>query len=134
VERRLEKRGVQCALVYSEDETRGLGLLDVLPAGATKLGAIEFLLDHRGYAPGETVFAGDSGNDLPVLASALPAVLVANAQEEVRREAVRRATELGTADTLYLARGGWGGMNGFYSAGILEGVAHFRPELVARCG
>jgi hypothetical protein len=31
---------------------------------------------------------------------------------------------------LYLARGGLLEMNGNYSAGILEGVAHYHPELL----
>ena len=38
------------------------------------------------------------------------------------------AVHLGHGDTLYLAHGGLAGMNGNYSAGILEGVAHFIPE------
>ncbi|MFZ4666042.1 MAG: haloacid dehalogenase, partial [Prochlorotrichaceae cyanobacterium] len=29
---------------------------------------------------------------------------------------------------LYLARGGFLGMNGNYSAGILEGIAHYHPD------
>jgi hypothetical protein len=36
----------------------------------------------------------------------------------------------GNAPALYLARGGVLAMNGNYSADILEGVAHFHPELV----
>ena len=31
-------------------------------------------------------------------------------------------------DSLYLARGGHLGMNGNYSAGILEGLAHYRAD------
>jgi hypothetical protein len=67
-----------------------------------------------------------------VLASAVPAVLVANATAAVRDEALRRSAEAGLADRLYLARGGFGGMNGNYSAGILEGIAHYHPGLAAR--
>ena len=31
-------------------------------------------------------------------------------------------------NALYLAHGGFLGMNGNYSAGILEGVAHYHPD------
>ncbi len=34
---------------------------------------------QQGFDDGNTVFAGDSGNDVPVLVSAVPSVLVANA-------------------------------------------------------
>jgi hypothetical protein len=34
----------------------------------------------------------------------------------------------GTITALYLAQGGFLGMNGNYSAGILEGIAHYHPE------
>jgi len=40
-----------------------------------------------GITRDHAVFAGDSGNDLPVLTSAIKSVLVANASAEVREEA-----------------------------------------------
>jgi hypothetical protein len=53
---------------------------------------------------------------------------VANASADVRDEAKQMALNLGEMDALYLAHGGFLGMNGNYSAGILEGVAHYMPE------
>lgn len=126
--RRLEQSRVRAALIWSVDENEGVGLLDLLPAGATKLHAIEFLAQQLGYRRREIVFAGDSGNDLPVLTSGIPSVLVANALSEVREVAVAAAASAGWVDRLYLARGGTGGMNGNYSAGIVEGVLHYLPE------
>jgi HAD superfamily hydrolase (TIGR01484 family) len=125
---RLAATGARCNLVWSVDETTATGLLDVLPARASKLHALEFLREHLGIPLNHTVFAGDSGNDMEVLISSIPSVLVANAQEAVRAEAVAHAIGRGHGPTLYLARGGLAGMNGNYSAGILEGVAHFIPE------
>jgi sucrose-6F-phosphate phosphohydrolase len=125
---RLERSRVRAALIWSVDESEGVGLLDVLPAGATKLHAIEFLARQLGFRTQEIVFAGDSGNDLPVLTSGIPSVLVANARSEVREVAVAAAAAAGWADRLYLARGGVPGMNGNYSAGIVEGVLHYLPE------
>ena len=70
----------------------------------------------------QVLFAGDSGNDLQVLASSVPSVLVGNATADVAREAVALATEAGHREALHVARGGLFGMNGNYAAGILEGV------------
>lgn len=126
--RRLGGRGVRASLIWSVDEAAGVGLLDILPEGATKLHAIRFLLEKKGFSEAGTVFAGDSGNDLPVLASGLNAVLVRNAAEDVREEAAALAESRGVRDRLYLARGGFLGMNGCYAAGVLEGLAHFIPD------
>jgi HAD superfamily hydrolase (TIGR01484 family) len=123
VRQRLEAGGARVNLVWSVDETTATGLLDVLPACASKLHALEFLRGRLGIPLHRTVFAGDSGNDMAVLLSDIPSVLVANAQASVRTEALTRAD----AASLYFASGGLLGMNGNYSAGILEGVVHFIP-------
>jgi len=127
---RLERLPVGFRLVWSAAEIEERAFLDILPAAASKLHAIEFLIDERGYARDRVLFAGDSGNDLEVLASGLPAVLVANAEEEVRSLAVGTAARRGHEDKLYLAKGGFLGANGNYAAGILEGMAHFFPETI----
>ena len=103
-------------------------MLDLLPPAAGKLAAIDFLLQQQGLRSGDTVFSGDSGNDLEVLASRLPSVLVANASDEVKAQAREAAAANGHSEALYIARGGFLGMNGNYAAGILEGLAHFLPE------
>lgn len=127
---RLATTQARASLIWSIDAASGVGLLDVLPEGATKYHAVVFLMGLTGYDESSTLFAGDSGNDLEVLASRIPSVLVANGHPAVRAEAQRLADERGCQDRLYHAVGGWGGMNGNYSAGILEGVAHFHPELL----
>jgi sucrose-6F-phosphate phosphohydrolase len=123
VDARLKYSDVRANLIWSIDEKAELGLLDVLPVGANKLHAIRFMMQQLGFSHENTVFAGDSGNDLDVLLSDIPAVLVANADAEVRSLAAKAHK-----DTLYIAAGGYLGMNGNYSAGILEGVAHYLPE------
>lgn len=127
---RLAATQARASLVWSIDEAAEVGLLDVLPEGATKYHAVVFLMGLTGHDESSTLFAGDSGNDLEVLASRIPSVLVANGHPAVRTEALRLSEERGCQDRLYHAVGGWGGMNGNYSAGILEGVAHFHPELL----
>ena len=123
---RLKYAEISANLIWSIDEAKGVGLLDVLPSSANKLHAIRFLMRQQGFTLGNTVFAGDSGNDLDVLTSDIRSVLVANADAETKLRAAKAS-----ADTLYVAKGGYLGMNGNYSAGILEGAAHYWPEVDA---
>ncbi|MDD2759219.1 MAG: HAD-IIB family hydrolase [Methylomonas sp.] len=125
---RLDAQNLAAGLIYSVDEAIATGLLDVLPARATKLHAVEFLLRHQAFEIGNTVFAGDSGNDLPVIVSRIPSVLVANADQAVVEQAQTQVARDCQQAAFYLARGGFLGMNGNYSAGILEGIAHYLPE------
>lgn len=131
---RLDERAVAANLIHSVDEQEAIGLLDILPQRASKLHAIEFLMRKLGFHPDQTLFAGDSGNDLSVLTSSLPAVLVANAHPAVVAQATAEARTNGTADRLYLARGGFLGMNGNYSAGILEGMGQFHADSLRELG
>jgi sucrose-6F-phosphate phosphohydrolase len=124
IDERLKYEDIKANLIWSVDEEAGLGLLDILPASASKLHAIQFLIQQQNFRPENTTFVGDSGNDLDVLMSDIPAVLVANAGAEVK-SLVADANKR----TLYIAKGGYLGMNGNYSAGILEGVAHYWPEV-----
>jgi HAD superfamily hydrolase (TIGR01484 family) len=130
IKRRLDSLGVSARLVWSIDDADGTGLLDVLPARASKYHAIEALMQEQGFTCDDTVFCGDSGNDIEVLASPIPAVLVANSQPEVQRLALQLAAESGHADMLYIAGGGFMGMNGNYSGGMLEGIAHYYPGIL----
>lgn len=129
VQERLERHGITANLIWSVDELLHKGLLDILPARASKRHAIEFFMERHGFALESTVFAGDSGNDLPVLTSGIPSVLVRNAQADVREEALALAGEQGTGAALYLAQGDFLGLNGHYAAGIIEGLVHFQPQL-----
>lgn len=128
IQRRLWRLGIHARLIWSYDEVASVGLLDVLPVNASKFHAMEFLIQQQGYSLDRTVFAGDSGNDLHALTSQVNAVLVANAEAEVKSKAIASVRAAGLIDTLYLAQGNFLGMNGNYSAGVLEGLAHFIPE------
>lgn len=122
---------VKANLIWSIDEQAGTGLLDVLPASASKRHAIEYLMLQLDFELSNTIFAGDSGNDLGVLTSPIRSVLVGNACSRVRDDAQQQALNMGQIDALYLAHGGFLEMNGNYSAGILEGVVHYLPEFEA---
>ena len=126
----LFEKQIKASLIWSVDEVDDMGLLDVLPASASKRHAIEFLMGQLGFDLSNTIFAGDSGNDLAVLTSPIKSILVANASNEVRHCAQQQALNLGQMAALYFARGGFLGMNGNYAAGVLEGIAHYRPEVM----
>ncbi len=128
IQARLQPEGFRSSIIWSVDETTETGLLDILPERATKLHAVEFLMKRVEVDEEHLVYAGDSGNDLPVLTSGLQAVLVANAIPEVRQQAQEGVRQRKCNNRLYLARGEFLGMNGNYAAGILEGLAHFVPE------
>jgi sucrose-6F-phosphate phosphohydrolase len=130
IRHRFESAGVNASLIWSVDDPQGIGLLDILPARASKYHAVKALMEMHDFDCGNTVFCGDSGNDIEVLASPIPAVLVANAQPDVRALARRLADETGHGERLYIARGDFMGMNGNYSAGMLEGIAHFHPPTI----
>jgi len=125
---RLTEKGFHTSIIWSKDEIGKLGLLDIIPARANKLQAIKFLIEKEQFFQQRTVFAGDSGNDLDVLTSGLQTILVKNAPEEVRREAIETLSKKRIADRLYLPQGDFFGMNGNYAAGVLEGLVRFIPE------
>jgi len=134
IDARLKASGVTARLIWSADEPAGVGLLDILPARASKYHALEALMQLHGFGYKETVFCGDSGNDIEVLISPIPSVLVANSQPQVRELAIKLADAGGHAGQLYIAQGDFHGMNGNYSAGILEGTAHYHPHTAVWMG
>lgn len=129
IRRRLAAADVRARLIWSIDDLTGDGLLDILPRSASKRHAIEALMEIGGFELANTVFCGDSGNDLEVLVSPIPSVLVANARPEVKRQAAERVGAAGHPALLYIARGGYRGLNGNYRGGMLEGIVHFHPAL-----
>ncbi|MDH4233990.1 MAG: HAD-IIB family hydrolase, partial [Gallionella sp.] len=65
----LKQVKINANLIWSIDENAGVGLLDIIPASAGKLSAIRFLMHKEVFHRENTIFAGDSGNDLDVLLS-----------------------------------------------------------------
>ena len=128
MEMALAEVDIDVSIIWSLDEPKNTGLIDVLPRHATKLHAIEFLQKKLNYTLDEVIFAGDSGNDLPVLSSNINAVLVDNASNDIKFEAQQLAVEHGNAEALYIANHSDLNMGGNYSAGVLQGVWHYAPE------
>ena len=124
----LAEKGVHASIIWSVDEISANGLLDIIPPRADKLHAIKFLMQQEHFPENRTVFAGDSGNDLDVLISGLQSILVKNATEDIRKEAIKNLSEKKLTNRLYLPQGNFFGMNGNYAAGVMEWLVHFRPE------
>jgi hypothetical protein len=127
----LKAHGVSSTVIWSRDDAARCGLLDILPPKANKLQAIRFLMKQEKIPETDTVFAGDSGNDLDALTSGLQAILVKNSAADVRKAAFEELGKKGLTDCLYIAKGGLHGMNGNYAAGVVEGLVHFFPEVAA---
>ena len=111
-------------IVYSFDSQDGKGLLDFLPASATKQTALEYVAQAQGTPREEVVFCGDSGNDIFPLTAGFSGVLVRNADEQLV-ENVRLACERNPALRVYFARGGCRGLSGYYTSGVIEGCYHY---------
>ncbi len=134
IRERLSGSGIRASLVWSIDEESEVGLLDVLPERATKFHAVEALMKQCHFGLDNTVFCGDSGNDIEVLVSPIPGVLVANSQSDIQTLAANLADKNGQSEQLYLAKGGFMSLNGNYSGGILEGIAHYHSDVVEWMG
>jgi sucrose-6F-phosphate phosphohydrolase len=129
ITKKLANHNILANLIWSEDTHTNQILLDVLPKSAGKYQALEFIIQKNGYQMEKTVFSGDSGNDISVFASPIPSTIVNNATKEVKELARNLATKNGVENKLYLAKGGYQGMNGNYAAGIMEGILHYHPKI-----
>ncbi|MGU3390833.1 HAD-IIB family hydrolase [Sphingomonas sp. M1A8_2b] len=85
-------------------------LLDIVPARAGKGAAMKWAARALGVAPDQVYAAGDSGNDLDMLAQCHNGILVANYSKEL--------AELIGRPTIYLARRA-------HAAGVVEGMRAF---------
>ena len=128
----LAELGVDASLIMSIDEPKQVGLLDILPQNATKLHAIRFLLQYLDLAQEESIFCGDSGNDLPVLGSQIRSILVANADRNIKKQSRKLAKKNGSKGALYVAEENAFTLGGNYSAGVLQGIAFYEPEIIKK--
>lgn len=125
----LENVNLKSNLIWSIDAEKKIGLLDILPQSANKFRSIEYLMKNQDFTLKNTVFSGDSGNDLDVLISPIKSILVANAHGEVKAKVNSYIQKTGDTNSIYIAQGNYLNMNGNYSAGILEGIAHYFPSI-----
>lgn len=111
-------------IVYSFDSQSGDGLLDFLPRSATKQTALEYVVEELGVEKSEVVFCGDSGNDVFPLTAGFSGVLVRNADDQLVAS-VKQAAQANPDLKLYFAKGGFKGLSGYYTSGVIEGAFHY---------
>jgi sucrose-6F-phosphate phosphohydrolase len=111
-------------IVYSFDSLDGKGLLDFLPDSATKQTALEYVCEEYGCERQEVVYCGDSGNDVFPLTAGFCGVLVRNADDQLVAD-VRAAMAENEKLKVYFAKGGFRGLNGYYTSGVIEGAYHY---------
>lgn len=111
-------------IIYSYDSQSGDGLLDFLPNSATKQTALEYIADEFEVPKSEVVFCGDSGNDIFPLTAGFSGVLVRNADDQLVA-GVKQAMAARPDLKVYFAQGGFKGLNGYYTSGVLEGANHY---------
>jgi len=111
-------------IIYSFDSQDGKGLLDFLPASATKQTALEYVAREFGLGKQDVVFCGDSGNDIFPLTAGFNGVLVRNADAQLV-ENVKSAIAQNPGLSVYFAKGDFKGLNGYYTSGVIEGAYHY---------
>jgi len=122
----LQNAQVNANVVHSIDTVDHFGYLDILPASADKLHALRHVENILSIPHEEVVYAGDSGNDLEPLTSGCKAIVVNNASASFKEKVLERAGEKNNMQLVYFASGTDNGMNGNYTAGITEGLHHFK--------
>ncbi len=101
----LQATGIPCITIAS-----GRDDFDVIPLGAGKDSALNFLAQTLGISRENTVVAGDSGNDLAMFHAAGKAIAVGNARAELLA-AMPAATSFHATKP--------------HALGVLEGLIHF---------
>ena len=77
-----------------------------------------FVRRHAGFNPSHTIACGDSGNDRDMLSGRHRAIVVANAEPELKEWLLTEKREMAGASRLYIAKAD-------RANGILEGVKKF---------
>lgn len=120
-----QEETIKINLISSWDPLKKVRLIDILPAMVTKTTALEFIRRKKHLSKEEVVYCGDSGNDIAALTIGYKSILVKNAREEIKKKVLKINQDLGRSKNLYIAKG-VGKWNGYYVAGILEGLKHFK--------
>jgi sucrose-6F-phosphate phosphohydrolase len=111
-------------IIYSFDSQDGKGLLDFLPNSATKQTGLEYVCEELETEKDKAVFCGDSGNDIFPLTAGFLGVLVRNADEQLVTD-VKAAMAENPDLKVYFAKGGFKGLSGYYTSGVIEGAYHY---------
>ena len=115
---KLSDIGAPYEIVDSIDPFNGVGLIDLLPSGASKSAAIRWLSDYKQWPHQNIIYAGDSRNDLAAMNAGFNTIVVNNACNTLRNDVVEHHRQQGWVGRLYLA-------NEPATCGVLEGCQKF---------
>ncbi len=105
-------------IISSLDPVHGHGLLDVLPRDASKAFALRWWSRITGIDSNKIVYAGDSGNDLAALTAGYRAIVVGNADQQVKDQVRSAHWAARWERQLYIAKA-------VASSGVLEGCRYY---------
>lgn len=105
-------------VIGSVDPFNGDGLIDLLPANVSKAHALQWWINHTGQTHEQTVFAGDSGNDLAALTAGYRTIVVGNADRALAETVRAHFENCHQLERLYLAKK-------TATSGVLAGCQHF---------
>lgn len=112
----LDQHAVTAKLVFS-----GKGdwrYLDIVSQNAGKAEALNFVMEKMGFSRDNTIACGDSGNDKDMLAAANLAIVVGNAQPDLKQW----LATLTKTDTHHQGRLRLAQAKAHHAHGILEGL------------
>ncbi len=109
--------GESAEVTASADLNSGVAYVDILPRSVSKYSALEFYRNQRAISRDMFLCCGDSENDLSMLLSEYPSLLVNNASESVKKIVEKR--KVGTPA---IVASGRFGRSGNYGSGIVEGL------------
>lgn len=113
-------KGIQ--IIYSVDYPEPRGLLDIMPKKGSKKGALDYLIKQIKTKKEDTIYCGDSGNDVPLIVSGYKSILVRNAPANVKKQVKEKKRN---KNKLYIAKK-QKELNGNYVSGILQGLIYFK--------
>ncbi len=131
IQKRLKSINANTNIISSYDDIKNLYLIDILPKSVSKLHAVNFLMNKNGDSYDNTIYCGDSGNDVDVFLSGIPSVIVKNAHQNILNQ-ISSFEDSGHAFNLYKAKGGFHHLNGNYVSGILEGLSYYHLSLESK--
>jgi sucrose-6F-phosphate phosphohydrolase len=118
IDQRLDEQFPTWQALASVDPFDGRGLIDILPAGASKAHGLLWLAQQANMDPSSIVFSGDSGNDLAALTAGFRAIVVGNASTEVVHAVQQTLTARNLSQRLHVAKS-------HATSGVLEGLHAF---------
>ncbi|QDU78651.1 Mannosylfructose-phosphate phosphatase [Polystyrenella longa] len=106
------------SLIQSIDPFTKGGLIDLLPKSISKAYALDWWHRHQDLDREQTLFAGDSGNDLAALVGGYRSIIVGNADPQLVDDVQTAHNKAGWHDRLHKA-------TGVATSGVLEGCHQF---------